>query len=107
MNQLHFEMGPGSYEAQPTLARRTDPATSHIAAALTVEFAGNHADKIIAALKRHGDMTVDEIAKMAGLNSQQVNKRLPELETTKRAFTTGKTRMSASGRPERIWRACA
>lgn len=108
MDQLSFDDAELSkYPAQPKLARRTDPRTSHIAAALTADFKGNHCDRILAVLRRHPDLTVDEIAKHSGLNSQQVNKRLPELENECKAFTTGDTRPSASGRPERVWRARA
>lgn len=85
------------------LARKSDPQTSHQAAARVHEFAGGHREQILACLKRHGSLTVDEIAKRTRLQSQAINKRLPELERAGLARPTGGTRLSASGRPERVW----
>lgn len=103
---VQLDLGFGSACAASTrrLARRADPATSHIAAARTVEFRANHAGRILAALQDHGPMTVDQIAKVTDLTAWQVNKRLPELQRASVATPTGETRLSASGRPERVWR---
>jgi len=49
-------------------------------------------------------MTVDQIAKVTELTAWQTNKRLPELQRAGVAVPTGETRLSASGRPERVWR---
>lgn len=87
------------------LARRTDPATSHSAAARVREFRARHADIILEALRQFGPMTVDEIAKRTRLQSQQINKRTPELARAGLARADAGVRGSASGRPERIWRA--
>lgn len=87
------------------LARASDPETSHIAAVRTIAFRANHAGRILAALQDRGPMTVDQIAKATDLTSWQINKRLPELQRAKVASPTGETRLSASGRPERVWRA--
>jgi hypothetical protein len=91
--------------AETVRARRTDPATSHKAAARVAEFQGGHVDRILATLKRHGPMTVDEIAKLSGLRSQQVNKRLPEMARATPALVvpTGHERPSDSGHSERVW----
>lgn len=94
----------GETRAVLGMARRTDPDTSHIAAARTSEFRANHAGRILAALQDHGPMTVDQIAKVTDLTAWQVNKRLPELQRANVATPTGETRLSASGRPERVWR---
>jgi len=103
---VQLDLGFGAERALSTrrLARRTDPSTSHVAAARTVEFRANHAGRILAALQDHGPMTVDQIAKMTDLTAWQVNKRLPELQRASVATPTGETRLSASGRPERVWR---
>lgn len=85
------------------LARRTDPAVSHQAAARVHEFAGSHREIILQCLKEHGPQTVDEIAKRTRLQSQAINKRCPELLRTGLARLTGEERLSASGRPERVW----
>lgn len=101
---VQLDLGFGAARAPQRLARRTDPATSHVAAARTVEFRANHAGRILAALQDHGPMTVDQIAKVTDLTAWQVNKRLPELQRASVATPTGETRLSASGRPERVWR---
>lgn len=86
-----------------THARSTDPITSHLAALQATQFAGTHCDRILACLKAHGPMTVDEIAERAGLMPQQVNKRLPDLQKNGKALPSGLVGVSASGRLERIW----
>jgi predicted ArsR family transcriptional regulator len=86
-------------------ARQSDPWTSHVAARRTREFAGGHVATILECLREHGPQTVDQIAGRTRLNSQQVNKRLPDMEKAGLAAPTGLTRLSASGRPERVWAA--
>lgn len=90
MTQRQFDI------AWPGLARTTDPATSHVAAQRAAAFAGSHIDVILACLGRHGPQTIDEIAKRTPLNSVQIARGLAE--------PTGLCRLSASGRPERVWR---
>ena len=85
------------------LARRRDPATSHQAAARVSEFSRGHCGAILAALREHGSMTVDEIAVVARLQSQQVNKRTSDLFDRGFIRPTGYERRSASGRMERVW----
>lgn len=82
--------------------RRTDPGTSYAAAANVVRFAGTHCARILEALER-GPATVDEIAARTGLASQQINKRLPELQRQGKAMPTGRERMSRACLPEREW----
>lgn len=85
-------------------ARRTDPATSKDAAQRARELAASHCQKILDALKAKGPMGVDRIARATGLERQQVNKRLPDLQ--KQGFADvlpGQTELSDSGRPQRIW----
>lgn len=84
-------------------ARHTDPATSHAAARKAARFAASHSQRILEALKT-GAGTVDEIAACIGLQSQQVNKRLPELERMGLAYPTDMLRRSRSGNMERIWK---
>ena len=85
-------------------ARQSDPWTSHAAAQRATEFAGTHTDIILACLGRHGPQTIDEIAKRTPLNSVQIARRLSECDRSGLAEPTGLCRMSASGRPERVWR---
>lgn len=85
------------------LARKTDPVTSHHAASRVREFSPKHCETILSVLRKQGPLTVDEIAKLTPLLAHQINKRLPELRRNGLADTTGETRLSASGRPERVW----
>lgn len=92
-----------------TLARRTDPATSHAAAARVAEFASTHRAAILAVLKKHpAGLTVHEIASMCRLDAHAVGKRMNELKAAALVFVAcdvfGElTRPSPSGRAARIW----
>lgn len=97
MNQLQLGFDPH------LLARRTDPVTSHQAAQRVREFASGHAATVLECLRKYGPCTVDEIAKHTPLLAQQTNKRLPELQRAGLVKPTGEIRLSASGRPERVW----
>ena len=100
MNQIAIDFDAYSH------ARRSDPETSHIAARRTREFAGGHIATILAALEDAGEagLTIDEIAKRCALTSTQCARRLPDMQKLRLAIPTGFTRLSASGRPERVWR---
>lgn len=84
-------------------ARRSDPPTSHAAAAQAVSLRGEHQRLILEALAI-GPAGASGIAERCGLVSHQVNKRLTELARTGRIVETGRTVRSASGRGEREWR---
>jgi predicted Rossmann fold nucleotide-binding protein DprA/Smf involved in DNA uptake len=84
-------------------ARKTDPPTSHAAAARVNEFLSEQHAAILAALAG-GPAGASRIAERCGLNSHQVGKRLHELEVAGRITLTGRTVASASGRGEREWR---
>jgi predicted ArsR family transcriptional regulator len=85
------------------LFRRTDPVTSKIASVAAREFKGDHERRILEALAA-GPGTKDEIASRCGLSEQQVARRMHGLARAGLVEATGKTRPSASGRPEREWR---
>lgn len=87
------------------LARRSDPATSHEAAQMAVEFAGTHCDRIHAALVQCGPMDPEQIGAMVGLEPYSVRKRLSTLQHAKQAEPTGETVPTTSGRHQRVWRA--
>lgn len=63
-------------------ARRTDPRTSKAAAVKAAEFAGSHADRILAALKLHGPRTAHELEHLIGLSVVQIDRRVAELRRT-------------------------
>jgi transcription initiation factor IIE alpha subunit len=86
-------------------ARRGDPETSHEAAGRVREFASGHCSVILRLLNERGPMTCDEIAKHTHLMAHQINKRTADLYRAGKAMPTGETRLSASGRSERVWRA--
>ncbi len=88
------------------LFRRTDPVTSKIAGTMAREFRGDHERRILEALAA-GPGTKDEIAGRCGLTEQQVARRMHGLARAGLVETTGSTRPSASGRPERVYRATA
>jgi hypothetical protein len=93
------------FETEPTtLARRTDPATSHAAAARVREFAATHHGKILAAMRRLGNAGgAEQIAAYSKIDAYQVRKRLPELERMGFVRATEQTRQTATGRTERLW----
>lgn len=60
------------------LVRARDPVTSIEAAERSMQFAGGHCDRILAALKR-GPATAHELQAMTGLSVVQIDRRLPDL----------------------------
>lgn len=103
MTRPHY-MTPPLEESMPLFAaaRRSDPATSHAAAASVTTFAGEHHAAILTSLAV-GPAGASGIAERCGLSGHQVNKRLTELARTGRIVETGRTVTSASGRGEREW----
>jgi hypothetical protein len=86
-------------------ARRSDPPTSHQAAASARELQAQHHRVIVACLKRHGPLGKDGIAARTGLTGVAVARRTAELERAGFIQPTGKTVLSTAGRHEREWRA--
>jgi predicted HTH transcriptional regulator len=85
-------------------ARATDAITSFQAADSIKDVAKMHQEVIVAALQRFGPMGKDGIANATGLQSNQVARRLSELEKMDCIEQTGITVKSNSGRQEREWR---
>lgn len=88
-----------------TRARRTDPATSHAAAAAAGELARHHAAAILGALVQAGErgLTIHEAAGVTGIDHVAVARRLPELERRGVVRATELTRLSPSRRAARVW----
>ena len=84
-------------------ARKTDPHTSLKAAEEIKEVAPQHMDLIYNCLLEHGPLGKDGIARLTGLNPNQVARRLPELQKVGMVATTGQTVYSDAGRSEREW----
>jgi len=97
----------GKFFSSPSFvrARIVDPITSHMAAESVTNVAPAHMDVIHACLKRFGPLGKDGIAKQTGLRSDQVWRRLPEMQKLGMIELTGKTTRSNSGRSEREWKA--
>lgn len=88
-----------------THSRATDPKTSVIAAKRAVEFVPNHCERILDCLRRFGPQTIDDLAMHTGLTAVQVARRTADLHKDHKAMPNGQTRLSVSGRPERVWEA--
>lgn len=93
---------------EPPRARRTDPETSHSAAAQAKQLAAAHQSMILEAM-RDADSAIgaEQIAERIGLQAYQVRKRLPELQDQHRIELAPGERKTSSGRAERLWRLVA
>jgi len=85
-------------------ARTKDAITSFKAADSIKDIAKMHHDVIVACLQRFGPLGKDGIAGLTGLQSNQVARRMNELEKMDLIELTGKQVTSNSGRGEREWR---
>jgi len=87
-------------------ARRTDPTTSHDAAARAARFAGGHWAKILAALRQHGPMTAEQMFTFTGLTVVQVDRRMPELASGGMARVQHIDGIEQRRAGFRVWEAC-
>ena len=85
-------------------ARATDAITSFKAADSIKDVAKQHQEVIVACLQRLGPWGKDGIARQTGLESNQVARRMNELQKLDLIELTGKQVTSNSGRAEREWR---
>ena len=85
-------------------ARATDAITSFKAAESIKDVAKMHQEVIVAALQHFGPMGKDAIANQTGLQSNQVARRMNELQKLDFIELTGNQVNSNSGRSEREWR---
>ena len=92
-------------------ARRTDPRPSKVAAVKAGEFAGSHAERILAALRLHGPRTAHELEHLIGLTVVQIDRRVAELrrmgklEVCTDGGGTPITRPTPTGGEATVWRA--
>lgn len=85
-------------------ARRTDPATSHEAAAMAKPFIPCHQGLIADALYTSStDLGAEQIAALVDLEPYQIRKRLAELHKDGMIEPVS-TRKTRHGRTERTWR---
>jgi hypothetical protein len=85
--------------------RKDDPITSFEAADSIQESAAKHHKIIQECLKDNGPLGKDGIARLAGLESSQVARRLNEMKVLGLISLTGNNVKSDSGRNEREWTA--
>lgn len=85
-------------------ARRSDPATSHAAAASAKELQGEHQRLILACLEQHGPLGKDGISARTRLSGVAIARRTVELQRAGMIEWTGRTVPSTAGRKEREWR---
>jgi len=85
--------------------RKEDPITSYEAADSIVDSASKHWKVIQECLKENGPLGKDGIARLTGLDGNQVARRMNEMKVMGMVFLTGKTVKSQSGRNEREWTA--
>ena len=83
--------------------RKTDPVTSHEAAESIKPVAPKHYSVILDCLQTYGALGKDGIASLTNLDSNQVARRLNEMQKIGLIKLTGKTVKSDSGRQEREW----
>jgi predicted transcriptional regulator len=103
-SEYHHQQPLGTNMFEFFRARATDAITSFKAADSIKDVAKMHQEVIVACLQRFGPLGKDGIAKQTGLESNQVARRLSELEKMDLIELTGNKVQSLSGRAEREWR---
>ena len=83
--------------------RASDPITSFEAADSVKEVSAKHHKIILECLEKNGPLGKDGIARLTGLESNQVARRLNELQVMCLITLTGNKVKSNSGRNEREW----
>jgi predicted transcriptional regulator len=83
--------------------RATDPIESFEAADSVKELSAKHHKIILECLEKNGPLGKDGIARLTGLDGNQVARRMNEMKVMGMVFLTGKTVKSNSGRNEREW----
>jgi len=86
--------------------RTTDPLTSFEAAESIKPVASKHYLIILDCLQTHGALGKDGISSLTKLESNQVARRLNEMQKIGLIHLTGRTVKSNSGRNEREWEIC-
>ena len=98
-------MTPDLFEPR-TKARRTDPATSRIAASMARGLAATHQLAILNFLEGISPKSAsyEDISRATGIEKHGIGRRMKEIVTAGRAEIAGTTLLS-SGRPGQTWRA--
>ena len=88
-----------------TLARRTDPSTSHEAARRSKPRANADAQRILAFVVASPGLTAAEIAQALLLERHVPSRRLPELRAAGKVTSSDKRRCTVQGSTSMTWRA--
>lgn len=86
------------------LVRASDPLSSVQAAERAPEFAGNHCDRILAALRRR-PATAHELQSATGLTVVQIDRRLPDLQKAGKARVVQRGGLDLMRGGARVWEA--
>jgi DNA-binding transcriptional ArsR family regulator len=93
-------------EVLAPVARRTDPATSHVAAKRATVNAGTNRALALRLLREAPDGLTDfELAERAGLQQTSIGKRRGELRDQGLVCDSGRRRPAPSGSPAIVWEA--
>lgn len=87
------------------LVRASDPLSSVLAAERAIKFAGNHCDRILAALANGRQATAHELQSATGLTVVQIDRRLPELLRAGRVQVVQRGGMDVIRGGARVWEA--
>jgi hypothetical protein len=102
---FQVESPAGHYRAPESLARRSDPETSHEAAREIVASGTDAAqcERVLEALRRYPNHTSADLAKLSGIDRYVTARRLSELQASGRARTGGKTLSHSTGKSGMAW----
>ncbi|RQO83512.1 hypothetical protein [Acidovorax sp. FJL06] len=87
------------------LVRASDPLSSVLAAERAIKFAGNHCDRILAALTNGRQATAHELQSITGLTVVQIDRRLPDLQKAGKAQVVQRGGMDLIRGGARVWEA--
>ena len=87
------------------LVRARDPITSVMAAEAAIKFAGNHCDRILAALKSVGQATPHELEPLTGLSVVQIDRRFHEIQKAGKARVVQRGGEDLMRGGARVWEA--
>lgn len=89
------------------LARRTDPENSHLAARAIVADGtlGDQQDFVLDVVRRHPNLTAQELARAGETTRDVTTRRLPELERVGKVERCPSRTCRITGRKAAVWRA--
>jgi len=92
------------FDLAETMARRTDPVTSHLGAASIVESLGDVQTWVLGLLRQHPGTTSSELAQACGVGDiRKINRRLPELERLGKVRRGEMRKCNITGRMAQPW----